>query len=276
VVKIIWSEPAADGVGLVGCADSADGVGDADGARAGCGSHREGERHGPGAGNGDLAVHEAAGSESDSGSAPGYVPYVSAGGRSLRPELRSAPPPGSAARWSSLPEEERESRPVSDEELALLFETRRKLIASRVRRMMRWLPDEEIIEEAVQQAFLEAVKNRPGRPPMPLAWITTVAYRRAINFAYRRARQDPEWPAVPEVPEERLGHGHAPDPGLWLEATELLRALSQLPERQRQVVVLAAAGYTHRETGERVGMTVRGAENAARRARGALREQLAA
>jgi RNA polymerase sigma factor (sigma-70 family) len=206
----------------------------------------------------------------------GYVPYVSAGGRSLAPELRSAPPPGSQARWSELSARDRRGRPVSDEELALLFETRRELIAARVRRMMRWVPDHEIIEEAVQHAFLEAVRNRPRRPPMPLAWITTVAYRRAINFAYRRARQDPEWPSVPDVPEERLGHGHAPAPGLWLEATELLRALAELPERQRQVVALAAAGYTHRETGERVGMTVRGAENAARRARRVLRQQLAA
>jgi Sigma-70, region 4 len=98
---------------------------------------------------------------------------------------------------------------------------------------------------------------------MPLAWITTVVYRRAINFAYRRARQDPEWPAVPEVPEERLGHGHAAAPLLWLEATELLRALAELPERQRQVVALAAAGYTHHDAGERVGLTARGVENAA-------------
>ena len=37
----------------------------------------------------------------------GYVPYVSAGGRSLRAELRSAPPAGSQARWSELPEEDR-------------------------------------------------------------------------------------------------------------------------------------------------------------------------
>jgi RNA polymerase sigma factor (sigma-70 family) len=208
--------------------------------------------------------------------AGGYAPYVSAGGAWLRPELRSAPPPGSRARWSKLPAEERRGRPVTGEELALLYETRRDLIAGRVKRMLRWLPDEEIIEEAVQQAFLEAVKSRPERPPMPLAWITTVACRRAINFAQRKARQDAEWPSVPEVPEERLGHGHAPDPGLWLEARELLRAIAGLPERQRRVVALAAAGYTHRETGERVGMTVRGAENAARRARGALRQQLAA
>ena len=54
------------------------------------------------------------------------MPYVSAGGRSLRAELRSAPPAGSQARWSELPEEDRPGRPVSDEELALLYETRRK------------------------------------------------------------------------------------------------------------------------------------------------------
>ena len=122
----------------------------------------------------------------------GYTPYISAGGRSLRAELRSAPPAGSRARWSELPEQDRSGRPVSDEELALLFETRRKLIMARVTRMLRWVPDPEIIEEAVQQAFLEAVRRRPSRPPMPLAWITTVAYRRAINFAERKARQDPE------------------------------------------------------------------------------------
>jgi RNA polymerase sigma factor (sigma-70 family) len=204
-----------------------------------------------------------------------YVPYVSAGGRSLRAELRSAPPPGSQARWSELPEEDRPGRPVSDEELALLFETRRKLIIARVRRMLRWVPDHEIIEEAVQQAFLEAVKKRPARPPMPLAWITTVAYRRAINFAERKARQNAS-EFIPERPEERLGHGHAPAPSLWLEATELLRALAELPATQRQVLVLAAAGYTHREAGERVGLSDRGAENAARRGRGALRRRLGA
>src|SRR5207244_11994770 len=77
----------------------------------------------------------------------GYVPYVSAGGRSLRPELRSAAPPCSRPRWSELPEEDRQRTPVSDEELALLFETRRKLIIARVRRMLRWGPGHEIIEE---------------------------------------------------------------------------------------------------------------------------------
>jgi DNA-directed RNA polymerase specialized sigma24 family protein len=204
-----------------------------------------------------------------------YVPYVSAGGRSLRAELRSAPPPGSHARWSELPEEDRSGRPVSDEELALLYETRRKMIMARVTRMLRWVPDHEIIDEAVEQAFLEAVRRRPARPPMPLAWITTVAYRRAINFAERRARQDPEL-VVPDRLEERLGHGHAPAPELWLEAHELLRALAELPDSQRQVVALAAAGYTHQEAGERVGLTVRGAENAARRGRGALRRRLGA
>lgn len=218
-----------------------------------------------------MVVQVANGASSEA--AEEYVPYVSAGGRSLRAELRSAPPAGSQARWSELPEQDRAGRPVSDEELALLFETRRKMIMARVTRMLRWVPDPEVIEEAVQQAFLEAVRNRPARPPMPLAWITTVAYRRAINLAERKARQDPSL-FIPDRPEERLGHGHAPAPMLWLEATEVLRALAELPDSQRRVIALAAAGYTHREAGERVGLTPRGAENAARRGRGALRRQL--
>jgi len=204
-----------------------------------------------------------------------YAPYVSTGGRSLRAELRSAPPPGSHARWSELPEQDRVGRPVSDQELALLFETRKPIIFARVKRMLRWIPDHDILEEAVQQAFLEAVRNRPTRPPMPLAWITTVAYRRAINLAERKARQDPRL-FIPDRPQERLGHGHAPDPGLWLEATELLAALSGLPEHQRQVIALSAAGYTHREAGDRAGLTARGSENAARHGRRTLRRRLRA
>jgi DNA-directed RNA polymerase specialized sigma24 family protein len=156
--------------------------------------------------------------------AAGYVPYVSAGGRSLRAELRSSPRPGSRARWSQLADGEREGRPVSDAELAPLFETRRGLIAARVRRALRWLRDEEIVEEAVQLAFTEAVKRRPQRPPMPLAWLTTVAYRRAITLAQRRARQDPVWPRVPELAEERLGHGRALDAGLCRRLRERLAA----------------------------------------------------
>ena len=205
-----------------------------------------------------------------------YAPYVSAGGVSLRPELRSAPPRGAWARWSNLPADEQGGRPVTGEELALLFETRRELIAGRVRRMLPWLPDAEIVEEAVQIAFLEAVRKRPMRPPMPLAWITTVAYRRAITIAQRKLRDDPELPEIPELPEEQLGHGHACEPGLWLEARELLRNLAALPERQRQVLALAAGGFTQREAGARVGLTVRGVENATRRGRRALRERLTA
>lgn len=158
----------------------------------------------------------------------------------------------------------------------MLFETRRGLIAVRVRRALRWLRDEEIVEEAVQLAFAEAVRRRPQRPPMPVAWLTTVAYRRAITLAQRRARQDPEGPRVPELAEERLGHGQAPGMGLWLEATEVLRAVAQLPDRERRVIELAAAGFTQREMVARVGGTVRGVENRARRGRRRLREQLAA
>ena len=205
-----------------------------------------------------------------------YVPYVSSGGRSLRPELRTAPPPGSQARWSQLPDGDRGGRPVSDDELALLFETRRRLVSGRVTRMLRWLNDMEIVEEAVALAFLEAVRRRPERPPMPLAWITTVAYRRAITLANRKAREHSKQFAVPELRDEQLGHGHATEPDVWLEATDLLRAVAALPARQRQVIELTAAGFTHQETAERIGGTARGIENSARLARRKLRGQLAA
>lgn len=205
-----------------------------------------------------------------------YVPYLSSGGRSLPAELRTAPPPGSQARWSQLPDGSRDGRPVSDDELALLFETRRRLVSARVRRILRWLNQVEIVEDAVTMAFLEAVRRRPDRRLMPLAWITTVAYRRAITLAQRNVRENPEQFAVSELAQEQPGHGHATQPELWLEATELLRAVAKLPDRQRQVIGLTAAGFTHEEAAERIGGTVRGIENTARLARRKLRGQLAA
>ena len=205
-----------------------------------------------------------------------YAPYVSRGGRSLRAERRTAPPPGSQARWSQLPDGERGGRPVTDDELALLFETRRRLVSARVRRMLRWLNQPEIIEEAVALAFLEAMRRRPERPPMPLAWITTVAYRQAITLAQRKVREHLAEFVVGELPEERLGHGRATEPDVWLEATDLLRAVADLPARQRQVIELTAAGFTHQETAEQIGGTARGIENTARVARRKLRGELAA
>jgi hypothetical protein len=88
------------------------------------------------------------------------VPYVSAGGRSLGPERRTGPP-GSGARWSRLSEGDRAGRPVSDAELALSFETRRRADRRPGQAALRWLADDEIVEEAVQQAFHEALMRRP-------------------------------------------------------------------------------------------------------------------
>ena len=105
------------------------------------------------------------------------------------------------------------ARDLSDDELALLFETRRRLLSARVRRMLRWLNDMEIVEEAVALAFLEAMRRRPERPPMPLAWITTVAYRQPRARRLQRfltVRDERRRPPRVDVPFGAVKRGVAP------------------------------------------------------------------
>ncbi|GII97302.1 RNA polymerase sigma factor [Sinosporangium siamense] len=58
--------------------------------------------------------------------------------------------------------------------------------------LVRLLGDIDLAEEAVQDAFTEAVKRWPadGAPPSPAGWIITTARNRAIDRFRREARRD--------------------------------------------------------------------------------------
>lgn len=84
--------------------------------------------------------------------------------------------------------------------------------------------------DAVQEAFLEAHRRwaRVGRYDRPESWVRRVAVNRLVDGHRRRVRG--------EVARARLGVG--PDPELAPADVDLLRAVRDLPERQRLVVCL--------------------------------------
>ncbi len=105
------------------------------------------------------------------------------------------------------------------------------LHGARVWRVCRALLDEPDAEDAWSDTFLAALEAYPrlAHERSIEGWLVTIAHRKAIDVLRRRARL-----VVGEVPE-RI----APQRGRDLD---LARALAQLPERQREAVVLHHLG----------------------------------
>jgi RNA polymerase sigma-70 factor, ECF subfamily len=109
--------------------------------------------------------------------------------------------------WKSVPSRTR--RPdltVGDLEIAEVF---RQESGRAVATLVRRFGDIDIAEEAVQEAFAEAVRRWPGSgiPPSPAGWIITTAKNRAIDRLRREALRDQrETQALdlvpPDEPEE--------------------------------------------------------------------------
>jgi RNA polymerase sigma factor (sigma-70 family) len=79
--------------------------------------------------------------------------------------------------------------------------------ATRLRATLaRRLGDVELAEELVQDAFVEALEHwqRDGLPPNPGGWLTTTAWRKAID-RQRRARAGQEKLALLAVTQQRTG-----------------------------------------------------------------------
>lgn len=109
--------------------------------------------------------------------------------------------------WKSVPSRTR--RPdltVGDLEISEVF---RQESGRAVATLVRRFGDIDIAEEAVQEAFAEAVRRWPGSgiPPSPAGWIITTAKNRAIDRLRREALRDQrETQALdlvpPDEPEE--------------------------------------------------------------------------
>lgn len=117
----------------------------------------------------------------------------------------------------------------------------------------------EVVDDACQAAWRILLRRQPDRGPSLFAWLKTVA----VHEAYRLHRADHASVSLEvatgdyenanactsarlgQVSEDRLEH--------QLEARRALRALADLPDKQRMYLSLNVAGFTHDEIGELAG-----------------------
>jgi RNA polymerase sigma-70 factor (ECF subfamily) len=133
----------------------------------------------------------------------------------------------------------------------------------------------ELAEDAVQEALLSAHRALASgtRPDDVRAWLSTIAWRRALDLARRERDALPLDPAVAaasaQEPEARV-----------IQANELGRvvaAFSELPERQRAALRLSALeGRSLEEIGDALDVAPDTAKSLVARSRRTLTHRLAA
>jgi len=118
----------------------------------------------------------------------------------------------------------------------------------------------ELIEDACQAAWAILLRAQPDRGPTLLAWLRTVA----VHEAYRLLRRERVTISLDGLASPDADAGDEPFPG-WLsalaedrldeqiEARRALRALRNLPPRQRQYVAWKVAGHSYQEIRELAG-----------------------
>ena len=102
----------------------------------------------------------------------------------------------------------------------------------------------ELIEDACQTAWTIMLRSQPC-PAAAFSWLRVVAIREAYRLC--RATRDEHL--------EDLGAPHGWEPAIAgavtlddaVEARRALRRLAELPQRQRQDLILRVAGYSYRE-----------------------------
>jgi RNA polymerase sigma-70 factor (ECF subfamily) len=122
---------------------------------------------------------------------------------------------------------------------------------------LRVVRDASLAEDAVQDAFL-TVWRTAGRfmPERAKAstWILTLVHRRAVDLVRREERRRAE---PLEAAGPALGAEDGADETAWLrfERERVQRALSALPDQQREAIELAYyGGFTQSELADRLGL----------------------
>jgi RNA polymerase sigma-70 factor, ECF subfamily len=127
-----------------------------------------------------------------------------------------------------------------DESFVLLFE-------AQFPRLFRYLDrlsgEPDLAADLAQEAFIRLYR-RGVMPERPEVWLVTVAlnlFRNTRSTSSRRLRLLGRWSQLGQAAESSLGVGDS-------EAAEPVRAaLGQLPQRDREMLLLRAEGYSYRE-----------------------------
>ncbi len=118
------------------------------------------------------------------------------------------------------------------------------------RYMDRLSGDPDLAADIVQEAFVK-LYQRGSLPDAPAAWLVTVAMNLFRNAHATRERRSRLLKVVPDaamfadrsVPPEQDGESRA-------LAGRVRRALDAIPERERQMLLLRAEGFSYREIAE--------------------------
>jgi RNA polymerase sigma factor (sigma-70 family) len=120
-----------------------------------------------------------------------------------------------------------------------IYRTHSAPLRAAVRRAV--LGPDAIIDDACSYAWLQLMRHQPDRGPTLFAWLRTVAIHAGWDIAQREARE-PTSEHLPGELEPRRG-----DLSPELQAREALRALADLPDRQRTTLTLLISGHSYRE-----------------------------
>ncbi len=150
--------------------------------------------------------------------------------------------PQTTARESAL---KRMTRTFPD----LLQEVHDAHYASLFRYFDRLSGDPDLAADLVQEAFVRLYR-RGSMPDMPDRWLVTVAlnlFRNERSTARRRK-------VLMLEREGELAPAHQPSPADRVDAVEqrsrIRAALDRLPERERELLLLRAEGYSYRDLAE--------------------------
>lgn len=151
------------------------------------------------------------------------------------------------------------------------FERLHARSAPRVRRLVGWLVEPDLVDDVVQDTMIAVWKGLPrfqGTAALQ-TWIHRIATREAIRARRRRGRN---WGR--EEPLEQVD-AHAAEGVQPLDAIDLEAALLRLPPTARAVFVLTCLeGTTHEEVAEMMDISVATSRSHLRHARARLRSLL--
>jgi RNA polymerase sigma factor (sigma-70 family) len=154
----------------------------------------------------------------------------------------------------------------------------RSLFESDFARLFRYLDrlggDPDLASDLAQEAFVRLYR-RGSLPDSPAAWLATVGTNLFRNHMRKRTRRR----RLLTVSRGAFAHSDpAPSPASAPEASEtarcVRRALDQLPERDRQLLLLRSQGYSYHELAEVLGLHEASVGTLLSRARTALGRHL--
>ena len=147
---------------------------------------------------------------------------------------------------------------------------------------VRVVRDQDVAEEAVQEAFFSAYRNL-GRfsGPSFRAWLTRIAVNAAHDILRKRKRRPsepyPEWEDDSWQPPAPASEGPEPRSVAGAQRAAIARAMASITEDQRTAIVLYdVQGYDYGEIAAITGVSVGTVKSRIHRGRLALREVLGA